>query len=89
MIGAAEFRQHRSKIPQALKESYETYLSNAKKSLYGFRSDLCQAMLIRLQLATASGNISYNDHIHYTANWLLNMGVPYGRLFGVRHQRLE
>jgi hypothetical protein len=70
-----EFRQHRSKIPQALKESYETYLSNAKKSLYEFRNDLCQAMLIRLQLATASGNITYNDHVHYTANWLLNTGL--------------
>jgi hypothetical protein len=66
-----EFRLHRFKIPKELRQVYEAYLVEAQSSLQQFKETLCQAMLDRLQLATKSGDITYNDYIHSTAHWLV------------------
>lgn len=66
-----EFRLHRFKMPKELRQAYESYLVEAQSSLQQFKETLCQAMLDRLQLATKSGDITYNDYIHSTAHWLV------------------
>ena len=65
-----EYRIHRHRIPKMLRKAYKEYLINAQERLSELKQDFCQNMLLRLQLAAASGDISYNDHIHYTGEFL-------------------
>lgn len=72
---ASEYRQHRRKIPKIISSDYEDYLENERKKIIDFRIELSQVMLIRLQLAAATNNITYGDHIHYTTQFLHNTGL--------------
>lgn len=72
---ASEYRQHRRKIPKIIAIDYDEYLENERKKITEFRIELSQVMLIRLQLAAATNNITYGDHIHYTTQILHNTGL--------------
>lgn len=72
---AAEYLQHRRKISKIIASDYGEYLEHEKKKLIEFRIELSQVMLTRLQLAAATNNITYGDHIHYTTQFLHNSGL--------------
>ena len=69
-FAAMEFRINRHKLPKPIRKAYKAYLIEAQQKLRVLNEDFCQSMLLRLQLATASFDITYNDHIHYTGQFL-------------------
>lgn len=66
----SEYRWYRRKIPHEVSIEYQEYLENEKSKMAKLRIELCQAMLLRLQLAAATNNITYGDHIHYTSQFI-------------------
>lgn len=65
-----ELKTHRYRLPRLIRTAYETHLKNEKTHLKQFKETLCQAMLNRLQVASESGDITNNDAIQSTAQWL-------------------
>lgn len=74
-IAMAEYQQFRRKLPKIIASDYKDYLENEMKKLIEFRTELCQIMLLKLQLASAQNDVTYGDLIYYTTLFLHNNGL--------------
>lgn len=66
----AEYQSYQRKLPKLISVEYGDYLEREKKKIIEFRTELSQVMLQRLQLAAATNDVTYGDHIHYTTLFL-------------------
>ncbi len=81
-----EYQSYRRKLPKLISVEYGDYLEREKKKIIEFRTELSQVMLLRLQLAAATNDVTYGDHIHYTTLFL-HHNSSFTQDFGLPSQR--
>lgn len=80
----------RFRLPRFIRAAYQQHLDQAHQQLVTLKQDLGDTMLVRLEMASQSGILSYDDNILHTSEWLAKQqlikqqyGLPAQKYYGI------
>lgn len=84
------------RLPKTLRLDYNQHLTQEKEQIGSLKQDLCDTMLARLEMASQSGILSYDDSILHTTEWLARQqlikqqhGLPQQKYYGIDQKNFD